>query len=97
MIKTYDWIFYAYHHPDYKQQIEDIIFSGKDCELVYENMCRMKFDHAAECVTITALSADSPFYEKIYPKEISYSAVLKIMNGTFDSLSEDEFRDLPDV
>lgn len=96
MINTYDWIFYAYRHPDYKRQIEEILFSGKDCELAYEDMCRMRFDHATECVTVTAFSTDSPFQKKIWPKVISYSAILKIMNGDLDSLTQDEFRDLPD-
>lgn len=94
MIMTYDWLSYAQNHLEFKKQIEDAIFCGEDCELTLEEIYRIKFDSKTQSVVVEPFSENSNFHWKIVPKRITYRAVLQMMSGDWNNLSEEDIQDV---
>ena len=94
MIKSYDWMIYAQNHPDFKEQIENIIATGKKLELNVDDTYRLTFNGEEKTVTVRAHSDMSPFHEKIVPMKIAYRSVTKMINGDWDNLCKEDFKEI---
>ncbi len=94
MIKTYDWIAYAQSHQDLKEKIEEAITSGKDCELTILNTYKIIFEADTLSAIVEPLSQSKALQNKIIPKRISYKAIQKLLNGEYEDITEEDFKDI---
>lgn len=53
-------------------------------------MVLISFNYETQYVTVKPLSATSPFHFKIFPKMISYKAVIGIMDKKFDNITDSD-------
>ena len=90
MIQTYDWIFYARNHPDYRRQIEQAISDTRDRELTFRKTHRMKFDGKSQTIIVQPYAADIALSWKIVPARLTYRSVRLMLNDKFEELREDD-------
>lgn len=83
MMMTFDFITYANHNQELKQQIVECISSDRNDELC-THIHRIKFDGTKRIVMVEALSGTSPFSEKIIPLGIKYDVLLRVLDGDWD-------------
>lgn len=88
MEMTYDWIVFS--SEQFKQKVREAISCNENREATWDNMVLISFNHETQYATVKPLSATSPFHYKIFPKMISYKAVISIMDKNFDNISESD-------
>ena len=93
MIMTYDFILKAQHDKDFMNEIRNAISSGLDNE-IFTDIHRLRFYGEKKVVIVGPYSEHSDFNWKIIPKEITYSAILKMLEGNWDSIGSDDIRDI---
>lgn len=94
MDMTFDWLIPARNSPEFRRQIENGMICGQDIELTYNDMYRIIFKQSIKSVIVKPYSETSDFHCKIIPTRISYSAIRKILDDKFDSISESEIERL---
>lgn len=93
MLRTYDFIIMARRDEVLLGKIENALLNSVD-EVIYTNMHKLSFMASKELLLVEARSEDSSFHHKIVPKMIKYSAVRKMLNGSWEDISEGEILDV---
>ena len=93
MIKTYDFALIAQRDAKLMKAINDAMDSQNN-EVVYTDIHRLSFFPSKKTVIVSALSENSPFHHKVVPKEISYTAVIKMLNNNWEDICKDEIMDI---
>lgn len=93
LIMTYDFILKAQHDKEFMQEIHNAISSGLDSEICTD-IHRLRFYGEKKVVIVEPYSENSDFNWKIIPKEITYQAILKMLDGDRDSIGSDDIRDV---
>lgn len=93
MLRTYDFIIMARRDEMQFGKIENALLNSVD-EVIYTDMHKLSFMASKELLLVEAQSEDSPFHHKIVPKMIKYSAVRKMLNGSWEDISEGEILDV---
>lgn len=93
MIKTYDFVLTAKQNKKFRSQIDEAILSNLKSE-VCTDIHRLTFFPQSQIVIITAKSDTSAFNEKIVPKKITYQALMKLLDGEWDSIGHNDITDL---
>lgn len=88
MEMTYDQIVLS--NAEFKQKVREAISCKENRELTWDNMVLISFNYETQYVTVKPLSATSPFHFKIFPKMISYKAVIGIMDKKFDNITDSD-------
>ncbi len=93
MIKTYDFLLTAKRDKNFRAQMDEAVSSNTDCEICTD-MHRLTFSSKSQTVSVTAKSKTSPFKENIIPKKITYKALIKMLDGDWNSIGPDDITDL---
>ena len=93
MITTYDFALFAQRDTELMQAINDAMASPNN-EVVYTEIHKLSFFPSKQTVIVDALSKNSPFHNKIIPKEIKYSAINKMLHKNWESIGKDEIMDI---
>lgn len=93
MLRTFEFIFYAQRDVQFMKKIRSCIEQGTD-EEICTDIHRINFSGARKSAIVRPLSADSPFHHKIAPKEISYKALLCMLEGNWDGVSDGDICDI---
>ncbi|MBR6530191.1 MAG: hypothetical protein IKT43_02110 [Clostridia bacterium] len=93
MIKTFDFVFDAQRNPKLMQEIKDALQNQTDV-VVCTDVHKLSFLPSKQAVIVTPLSENSPYNFKVIPKEIKYTAIIKMLNGNWDNISHDEILDV---
>ena len=93
MIKTFDFALIAQRDTKLMKAINDAIASQRN-EVVCTDIHKLSFFPSKQTVIVEALSNNSPFHYKVVPKEIKYSAVIKMVNGNWEDICEGEILDV---
>lgn len=93
MIMTYDFILTAKRNKIFRSQIEEVVLSNSNNEICTD-ICRLTFFPESQMVTVTARSNANTFKHKIIPKKITYQALMKMLNGEWDSIDPGDITDL---
>ncbi|MBQ8568292.1 MAG: hypothetical protein IJ446_03650 [Oscillospiraceae bacterium] len=93
MMMTFDFALMAQRDAELMKAITDAMSSPKN-EVVCTDIHKLSFFPSKKTVVVTALSETSPFHYKVVPKEISYSAVIKMLNKNWNDICEDEIRNI---
>lgn len=75
------------------QAIYDAMASQTEI-VVCTDVHKLTFFPSKQTVIVNSFSKNSPFQYKIVPKEIKYSAVIKILNNNWEDIREDEIMDI---
>lgn len=93
MIMTYDFLLLAKGNKNFRDHLNQAILSESDCE-IYTDIHKLTFSPKSQTIMITAKSDTSPFRHKIAPKQITYSALMKMLDDNWESIASDEITDL---
>lgn len=93
MIMTYDFALLARRDAKLMKAIKDALASQNN-EVVCTDIHKLSFFPSKKTVIVNALSESSPFHCKVIPKEISYTAVIKMLNNDWDDICENEIMDV---
>lgn len=93
MIKTYDFLLIAKRDKNFRAKVDEAISSNVDCEICTD-IHRLAFSSKSQTVVVTAKSTTSPFKEKIVPKKITYQALIKMLDGDWNSIDPNDITDL---
>ena len=93
MIRTFDFILTAKRDKNFRAQIDGAVSSNMACEICTDTH-RLIFYAKSQTVVITAKSNTSPFREKIVPKKITYQALIKLLDGEWNSIAPNDITDL---
>ena len=93
MIMTFDFALIAQRDAKLMKAIKDAIASQRK-EVVCTDIHKLSFFPSKQTVIVEALTQNSPFYYKVVPKEIKYSAVIKMVNGNWEDICEGEILDV---
>lgn len=94
MIRTYDWLIWAYRQPELKKKIEEALLRDEPHDLFIGDTFKISFDPKNQMVTVNASSEDCFWSHKILPKRITYYVVRELMNGNIDAFSGDGIFDV---
>lgn len=92
MIMTYDFVPMAQRDNILLEKIKHALLSQAD-EIIYTDIHKLCFSPSKQSLLVEARSENSPFHNKVVPKEIKYSAVIKMLNNNWDEICEDEIID----
>lgn len=95
MIMTYDFIMTAKRNKNFRSQIDKAVLSDSINEICTD-ICRLIFYPESQVVIVTANSDTSTFKHKIITKKITYQALMKMLNGEWDSMVPGDIEDLDD-
>lgn len=90
---TYDFILKAQHDKNFMKKIRNAISSELDKEICTD-IHRLRFFGEKKVVIVEPYSENSDFNWKIIPKEITYSAILKMIEGDWDGIGSEDIRDV---
>ena len=93
MIMTFEFALIAQKDATLMRKI-NIAMASQNNEVVCTDIHKLSFIPSKQAVIVNALSNNSPFYYKIVPKEIKYSAVVKMLNNDWENISNDEIIDI---
>lgn len=93
MLRTYDFALMAQKDEVLLRKIENALLNSAD-EVIYTDMHKLSFMASKELLLVEARSENSPVHHKIVPKMIKYSAVRKMLNGSWEDISEGEILDV---
>ena len=93
MMKTYDFLLIAKRDKNFRAKMDEAISSDMDCEICTD-IHRLTFSSKSQTVAVTAKSNTSPFKEKIVPKRITYQALIKLLDGDWNSIGPNDITDL---
>lgn len=93
MIMTFDFALIAQRDAKLMKAINDAIASQRN-EVVCTDIHKLSFFPSKQTVIVETLSNNSTFHYKVVPKEIKYSAVIKMVNGNWEDICEGEILDV---
>ena len=93
MIMTFEFALMAQRDAKLMQAIYDAMASQTD-KVVCTDVHKLSFFPSKQTVIVNAFSINSPFQHKIVPKEINYSAVIKMLNNNWEDICKDEIMDI---
>ncbi len=92
MIMTFDFVFMAQRDNILLEKIKHALLSQTN-EVIYTDIHKLCFYASKQSLLVDARSENSQFRYKIVPKEIKYSAVVKMLNNNWEDICEDEIID----
>ncbi len=93
MIMTYDFALMAQRDTKLLKAINDALVSQNN-EVVCTDIHKLCFFPSKKTVIVNALSENSPFHYQVVPKEISYTAIIKMLNNNWDDICKGEIIDV---
>lgn len=92
MTMTYDFIPKARRDKAFLKQLKKALFSQSE-SIIFTDIHKLSFYPDKQAVTVEPKSDTSDFKEKIVPKEISYQAVLHMLDGEWDKINPNDIID----
>ncbi len=93
MIMTFDFVLDAQKNRELMSQLLNYMEQNTD-RVINTNTCKIIFRADSQKADILPLSETSPFHCKIVPKQITYSALHKMLNGDFDHFEDGDIIDI---
>ena len=93
MLMTFDFIALAQHNVQFMARLKDAVSNHSDDEIIMKPY-KLTFHAHKQIVTVCPYSETSEFYHKIVPKEITYQALMKMLNNDWENIGEDDIKDI---
>ncbi len=83
MLMTFDFIALAQHNTQFMVRLKDAVSNHSD-DAVTMKPYKLSFDAHKQIITVCPYSETSEFSAKIVPKEITYQALVKMLNNDWE-------------
>ena len=93
MIKTYDFIPIVQRNKEFMEQIRKAVLCDID-NVICIDIFRLSFDGKKKTVTIRPFSETSDFHWKIVAKEVTFQALIKMIEGDWDNIGLNDIKDV---
>ncbi len=93
MLMTFDFIALAQHNVQFMARLKDAVSNHSDDEIIMKPY-KLTFHAHKQIVTLRPYPETSEFYHKIVPKEITYQALMKMLNNDWENIGEDDIKDI---
>ncbi len=91
MIKTFDFIIYAQKDEKLKQNILEAMDNIMETEICTD-IHKIMFKPKLKKVVIAPLSNNSSYRSKIPPTEVSFKAIICMLSGNWDDVTDDDYK-----
>ena len=93
MIRTYDFALMARKNSKLMKEIKCALISSEN-DIIYTDIHKLSFYSHKKILRVEPIADNNSLYHKIIPKDIKYSAVLKMLANDWDLICGDEIMDV---